>query len=108
MSDVNKYTKEFIKDKLATDDRWLRRGVIRIAELQTNSEIRSESTLVSNGVGFNSSDAKFLTMISKIISRKPNSELREILSSSQLYLTRKRMIKYAGQLTKIANNKEVR
>lgn len=91
------YTKEFIRDKMATNDKWLYRGLIAIHNLQTASEQMSLSTRESNGVGFNSVDAEILSSFASQLKE------RDFLSEKQKSIARKRMSKYAGQLERIAN-----
>lgn len=93
-----KWTKDEIAHKLATDDRWLIRGMIAIWERQTEDEQSTESTEEQNGVGFNGLDAPILSsMVAQI--QRPHGRL----SVRQMEVIRKMMKKYAGQLTKIAN-----
>ena len=93
------YKKEFIKDKIANDDKWLVRGLLAIYAGQTEDEKVSEATLEDNGIGFNGVDAEILTRFAEWYEEKG------WLSGKQLALTRKKMLKYAGQLAKIANEK---
>ena len=93
------YTKEFIKTKLQTDDKWLIRGLMAVSKLQTDDERHIGRTEHSNGVGFNAFDAPFLTQMVIRVNRKL------YLSSTQIATIRKRMTKYAGQLESIANHK---
>lgn len=95
------YSNEFIKNKIATDNRWLFRGVIAIWNFQTLDEKRDGETKHINGVGFNSPDAPFLNSIAKLINTKCT------LSEKQVYKTRQKMMKYSKQLTRIANKEIV-
>jgi hypothetical protein len=99
------YTKESVREKLLVNNNWLKRAVLRLTKLQTEFEVTNKVTKDNNKVGFNASDAKFLTDINNIIIKSPNKELEEILTPKQIYFTRKRMLKYSGQLAKIANGK---
>ena len=93
------YTKEFIADKLTSSDRWLIRGVCAIAERQTEDELESLCTSHHNGVGFNKVDAPILTGFA--IQFKQDG----YLNLHQLNVARARMLKYASQLARIANEK---
>jgi hypothetical protein len=64
---ATKYTKEEIKTSLANDPRWIERGLIVLYERQTMDEQETEETRHENGVGFNSSDARYLTYCSKFV-----------------------------------------
>ena len=89
-------TKEMIREKLQTNQAWLERGVVAIFDKQTFVEQASEQTRELNGVGFNGPDASYLTYVAKwLLSGKH-------LSGNHLIKTRERMVKYAGQLERIA------
>ena len=94
------YTKEFIQEKLATDKRWLERGILAIWKFQTTSEKKMCDTHLFNGVGFNGADGRFMTSLGNILNRGYH------LTEKQVYVARKKMKKYAGQLVKIINEKE--
>jgi hypothetical protein len=96
---TQKWTKEQIKRKLATDDRWLMRGILALYRFQTAEEQRVGATTENNGMGFNGVDAEILTSFALQIQRS------RYLSPKQLEIARKKMDKYAGQLTKVANGK---
>jgi len=98
-------TKDFIAEKMATDDRWLERGILAIWKFQTKQEKSVEATLLYNGVGFNGVDGKFMTSLGTQIAEKISRGYcsGECLSVKQKYHARKRMKKYAGQLLRIAN-----
>lgn len=92
-------TKELIKEKLLSDNRWLTRGVLAIYEKQTWDEQQAEATKEDNGVGFNGADAYILSSFAKQLKQG------RTLSSKQLLIARKKMSKYAGQLLQIAKEK---
>ena len=56
---------EALKQKLASNDIWAKRALVRIFEAQTQNEQSANSTLHNNGIGFTSSDAKILSRIVK-------------------------------------------
>lgn len=97
---MKKWTKDEIKAKLESDNEWLIRGLLAIHSRQTEDEQNSEMTKEDNGIGFNAFDAAILTdFVNQYNTAK-------FLSKRQIILVRKKMLKYAGQLTRIAN-KEV-
>lgn len=96
----NTWNKELIKQKLETDDRWLIRGMLSIFEFQTYDEQNSEQTTRHNRVGFTPADAQYLSSCVKYYNRWGK------LTDKQMVYVRKRMMKYAGQLTRIANGKQ--
>jgi hypothetical protein len=80
-------TKEFIKDKLLTDQCWLMRGIVAIFEMQTYDEQQAEQT------------KELMSSFAKQIQRG------RTLSTKQLAFAQKKMPKYAGQLLHIAKEK---
>jgi hypothetical protein len=96
------YTANQIKDKLATDQRWLERGILAIMRYQTDREMMAERTIEDNGVGFNGCDGPFLTSLGKWIEKSSYPEGQK-LTVKQAGFARKKMAKYAGQLARIAN-----
>lgn len=104
------YTKEFIANKLQTNNEWLWKGVLAIYKKQTDAEQAAGTTREDNGVGFNGADAEILSSFAqRIINWQNANPIHRInwpcpLSIRQLEVARRRMVKYAGQLAKIANN----
>lgn len=92
-----KWTKEAIKARLEKDDKWLARGLLAIYGRQTAEEQDCGQTVEVNGIGFNGADAEILTSFAL------QYKERGFLTPKQLEIARKRMLKYAGQLAKIAN-----
>lgn len=88
-----------IKTKLASDDSWLKRGLLAIYRNQTHDEILSKRTKHENGVGFNKIDSRFLTDLAEQLQATGNLSFRQIKAA------RKAMLKYGKQLARIANNK---
>lgn len=97
MTEAKKWTKEEIAAKLASDDKWLIRGLLSIYSRQTDEEQNADVTKEDNGIGFNAFDATILSDMSKQYLRS------KFLTKRQLEIVRKCMKKYAGQLAKIAN-----
>ena len=96
-----KWTKEEIREQLANNDKWLVRGLVAIYKFQTESEKASQDTHEDNGVGFNGTDAELLSSFAEQLIAGRNLTIR------QIPWARKKMLKYAGQLAKIANGKIV-
>ncbi len=88
----------YVREKLNTDNTWLLKALLKIYSFQTIDEQSSESTNHDNGVGFNGIDAPFLTSISKQYLKKGS------LSEKQIYVCRKKMLKYSSQLARIIND----
>lgn len=94
------YNKDDIRAKLETNDKWLVRGLLAIYDNQTTEEQIVEGVVVDNGIGFNGVDGEILTKMAKWYKSKG------FLSPKQIALVRRKMLKYAGQLAKIANEKQ--
>lgn len=69
MKITNDIRKNFIKRKLCSDSRWIKKGLLLLFDNQTNSEQASGTTNRLNGVGFTSSDAKILSSFTRQIQR---------------------------------------
>lgn len=95
-----KWTKADIKSLLQTNDEAVQRGIFRIWEYQTTEEAFVGETRQNNGVGFNKIDAQFLTSLALQYQRKG------YLTQKQIRAGRKAVMKYAGQLAKIANGEQ--
>jgi hypothetical protein len=93
-----KWTKEEIKLKLVTDNRWLIKGLLAIYNKQTEDEKSSEITKHDNGVGFSACHSNILTSYAKFYNA------RGFLTEGQYRYARRAMQKYAGQLARIANH----
>ncbi len=93
------HTKESIRALLLSNDRAVERAVVVLTELQTADELASETTKVQNGQGWNARDAKFGTSLAKSVKDWGR------LTSRQLVAARRMVLKYAGQLARVANAK---
>jgi hypothetical protein len=94
------YTPEFIKMMLANDTKWLYHGIVAIWKKQTEEEKTYECTVKTNGVGFNKPDAGVLSVFAEKILKE------KVLNEKERVVARRIMLKYAGQLAKIANSKQ--
>lgn len=92
------WTKERIIEMLETNDKAVTRAVIAIYNLQTATEQQTQSTRVTNNVGFNHADAPYLSYCAKYAIQK-----NAILSGKHLAKSRTRIRKYWKQLLDIAN-----
>ncbi len=73
------------------------RAIWVLFERQTPSERASRTTIEDNGIGFNAFDAEFLTSLARQVDE------RGWLSPRQIKSGRRAVMKYAGQLVRIAN-----
>ena len=97
MKEQKIWTKDEIKDLLRNNDSAIIRGLKALYNLQTKIEQNTNSTQENNGVGFNGADASILSDFAKQYIE------RNFLSKKQLDITRTKILKYAGQLARIAN-----
>lgn len=97
MKNINKVKKEDIKHLLETNDLAVLRGFIRIFQLQTEDEKVCEETQHHNNVGFTGRDGNFMSSVANQFVQSGT------MTIGQFRPIKRRMIKYAGQLTKIAN-----
>lgn len=98
-------TIETVKEKLATDQRWLERGILAIYRYQTEHEKVRGTTIEYNGVGFNGCDGVILSSFAEWLTKSWKPEGQR-LTFKQAALARKKMAKYAGQLVRIAADKQ--
>ena len=93
------WKKEEIVQLLRTNDKAVLRGLLVVYSFQTKDEQGLSATVIHNGVGFNSFDADFMTSVAK--------QYKELgrLTTTQMRLVRKVIVKYAKQLTDVANGK---
>lgn len=98
MASIKHWTKESIKDLLLTNDKAVCRGVVAIFNYQTDIEKSLEAATVRNGVGFNGPDAFILSEFAQFYKKKG------FLTPKQIEVARKKIVKYSGQLARIANS----
>jgi len=105
----SKYTKSFVEGKIATSQNWLERAIIALYREQSDTEREYGITYESNNSGFNALDAKKLSYYAKKILKKATKRnivdwniVGRTLSQKDLALARVMMMKYSGQLSKMA------
>jgi hypothetical protein len=98
---MKKWTKDEIKSLLASNDVAVIKGLIRIYELQTSDEQNAEFTKYHNGVGFSGFDGEFMTSVAKWFLE------HGFVTEGQFRGIKKKMMRYAGQLAKLANGEIV-
>jgi hypothetical protein len=94
------WTKNAIRRLLEHSDLAVERACVALLDRQTDVEQASDATIRKNWVGFNAADAKRLSKAGKWV-RSGNH-----LDGWFLKEARRRVVKYAGQLADIANEKE--
>ena len=97
MTEQKIWTIEEIKALLAESDKAVARAILAIYNRQPADEKIVKETSASNGIGYNGVDANFMSSLAQFYQSKG------FLSAGQLKYGRKKIMKYAGQLTEIAN-----
>jgi hypothetical protein len=107
---AEKWTKEKIKEGLECSDLWVTEGIEKLYSLQTQAEQAGGSTKEDNGVGFNAKDCRLLSSFALQIKQwksidpdKYKSKYPQPLSAKQIDIARQMLMKYAGQLARVAN-----
>lgn len=75
---------------------WSGRGLVVVYGFQTEAEKAIQATAEDNGMGFNGVDAEFLSSLAE------QYQKRGFLTPKQIAFARRKMVKYAGQLLKVA------
>ncbi len=92
------WTEDEIRNLLLTNDIMLMRSLMKLYDLQTQDEQEQGRTKHLNGVGFNGADSRFMSSVAQFLIR------RNFLTNKQIACVRRRIMKYTGQITRIANN----
>lgn len=91
------WTEEEIKTLVQTNDKVLYGALKNLYAQQTKDEQDMAETREANGMGFNGVDANFLTSVAQFLARTG------FLTDKQKVVTRKKLVKYTKQLTRLAN-----
>lgn len=91
------WTKTEIQNLLSTNNTMVIRSLLQIYNRQTDDEKTYKETAYNNGIGFNGCDANIMSNMAEFYLKKG------YLSNNQINIVRKKIMKYSGQLTKIAN-----
>lgn len=97
MEEKRVWTEEEIKELVQTNDTVLYGALKKLYACQTADEQSSKETKEHNGVGFNGFDAEFLSSVAEFLLK------RGFLTEKQKMYTRRKLVKYNKQLTKLAN-----
>ena len=91
------WTAEEIKNLVATNDKVLYGALKQLYARQTEDEKAIQGTSCKNGMGFNGADAQYLSSVAEFLLQTG------FLTYKQKIIVRKKLVKYTGQLVKIAN-----
>lgn len=93
------YTKEVIHEKLANSPKFVEWALLTLYANQTADEQNAKTTEHHNGVGFNGTDAKFLSDVAEQVQRKTGKlPVGQRMSVKQSAAVGKCLRKYWGQL----------
>lgn len=99
MKNIDKiWTQDEIKKLLETRPDFVKRSLVKMYNRQIDLEKRTKQTRVYNGDGFNKPDGYKLSSFAEFYNRNG------YLTNKQIYVVRKRLMKYSNQLTNIANS----
>lgn len=96
----NPWTKEELRDLIATNDEFATRCLLRLYERQTKEEQQVGDTRLFNAKGFTAWDAQLLSSLAE--QRQKGGRLTE----KQFVLLRAKLQKYLKQLLEVANGGE--
>lgn len=99
MAGLNIWTKERVRKELKTNPKAVTRGILALYDRQTDDERVNRTTSSSNGMGFNSHDAAFLSSLAMQIYKKG------FLTEKQLEKGREKMLKYSGQIARMVEDR---
>ena len=91
------WTVEEIKSLLEHNDKMVCLSIIQIYNCQTDDEKLYKETSHDNGIGFNAFDSTILSSFAEFYLE------HGFLTSKQLEIGRRKMLKYSKQLTVLAN-----
>jgi len=92
---------EFVRNKLATDERWAKAALLKIYDFQTAEEQYFGDTRQHNGVGFTGADGEILSSLSNQFKTKG------CLSPKQMNIVMKKMKKYTRQIIMISDSEKL-
>lgn len=100
---AEQYTEDVIRHKLATDERWVRRALIRLYQRQTQEEKQVHQTRNHNLRGFQPTDARWFSRLAEFVIKNPNKPLSEkqLLVVWRPWRDQPAICKYARQILKI-------
>jgi hypothetical protein len=86
------WTRDDIRELLLSNDKAVTRGLSLIYSFQTADEQYGETARVRNGVGFSKFDAEVLSSMARQVNEG------KALTPTQLFVARKKIIKYTRQI----------
>lgn len=97
MENKRVWAEDEIRELVQTNDKVLYGALKKLYAEQTSDEKADGRTKHQNGVGFNGIDSGFLSSVAEFLNKTG------FLTDKQKAITRKKLIKYNKQLTRLAN-----
>jgi hypothetical protein len=97
----------YMKQKLASDSRWMLKALLTIYQYQTSEEQNAQATREHNNVGFTGVDGTILSSFAEQLLRKGGmqvigADVNNLFSPKQQAILKNKMPKYARQLVNVA------
>ena len=106
MSDTKRiWSKLEIIDALDRSDKFVENALIAMYERQTEEEQTNRETTCKNGIGFASSDGRWMSGLSETLIARRNYKTPFSLKTETMDKLRRALKKYSGQIAEIANKK---
>lgn len=93
------HTLDTVREKLATNQKWVEGAIVKLYEFQTADEQQGEYTTTKNNIGFNAFDAKTLSYCATWLKSGKHLSGKYLTKAFDL------MPKYAGQILACINQK---
>lgn len=101
MKVTKKAIREFLKDKLSTNEVWAKAALLRVYENQTNEEQCIEGLVERNYIGFSAAHAEILSSFAKQLKDRGS------LSTKQMTYVFKYIPKYWNQIWNMSDQTKV-
>lgn len=101
MKITKKLMSQFVKAKLASDEKWAKKALLAIYENQTEDEQLTSATNHLNGVGFGGADAFILTRFAIQL------KTRDFLSPKQMELVFHKIPRYSRQIIELSDSSKL-
>lgn len=100
------FTKEQIKENIATNFAWTIRTLEVLYSRQTVEERLLKETQQNNSMGFNGTDAKILSSFAEQVAKRKQYNNPQLLSDKQLEIARRLLPKYWKQIKEEIEKKQ--
>lgn len=109
------HTKATITANLMTSAKWVERALLALYARQTADEQVMDATVTNNGMGFTGADAEYYSHLARFVAQSPrlpgqrltDRQLAALRGYRNGVVVRRGITKYAAQLLKVAQAREV-